>query len=132
MRKSQVFLIKFSRYGDFTLRKKSKKFTQYILKKILKVKKKKSFKLHDKLGVKAVECDVQMAHCRIVAEISQNREPHLAKYLREIWLFTHLEIIDVIILESCYLKVFIKFCFNSQCRTYIVILKVVTFFGLCL
>lgn len=116
MRKSQVFLIKSSRYGDFTLWKKSKEFTQYFVEDS-ESKKKKSFKLHDKLGVKAVECDVQMAHCRIVAEISQNREPHLAKYLREIWLFTHLEIIDVIILESCYLKVFIKFCFNSQCRT---------------
>lgn len=92
MRKSQVFLIKSSRYGDFTLRKKSKEFTQYFVEDS-ESKKKKSFKLHDKLGVKAVECDVQMAHCRIVAEISQNREPHLAKYLREIWLFTHLEII---------------------------------------
>lgn len=83
MRKSQVFLIKSSRYGDFTLRKKSKEFTQYFVEDS-ESKKKKSFKLHDKLGVKAVECDVQTAHCRIVAEISQNREPHLAKYLREI------------------------------------------------
>lgn len=31
MRKSQVFLIKSSRYGDFTLRKKSKEFTQYFV-----------------------------------------------------------------------------------------------------
>lgn len=31
MRMSQVFLIKSSRYGDFTLRKKSKEFTQYFV-----------------------------------------------------------------------------------------------------